>query len=219
MRRREVAYRGTHKPHLSTIHRWEDPSFVGILVAMTLDQQIEGVLFYKAQPVKKATLAAFFEVSQDEVEHAATVLAERLKNGATRLTVTDTELQLVSAPELSETIEKLRKDELKKDIGKAGAETLAIILYRGPISRAEIDKIRGVNSTFIIRNLLIRGLVERQDNPKDSRSFNYAVTPALLNHLGIARREELSEFTDIMNALDAYEQAQEDEATTAPQVE
>lgn len=110
----------------------------------------------------------------------------------------------------------MRKDELSADIGKAGAETLAIVLYRGPLSRIEIDRIRGVNSTFILRNLLIRGLVERRPHPTDSRSFNYAITPSLLQHLGITSRESLPEFAEVMNSLDVFEKQHSDEIVTVP---
>lgn len=173
-----------------------------------LETQIEGVLFYKAEPMKRTALAEFFGVSLEAIGDALIALDRRLAQGATRLTFTDTTVQLVSAPSISETIERLKKEEMRNDIGKAGAETLAIILYRGPISRIEIDRIRGVNSTFILRNLLVRGLVERRDHPTDSRSYTYATTPALLNHLGIARREELPEFETIMNALEIFEKEQ-----------
>ena len=175
---------------------------------MSLEQHIEGVLFYKAEPVQKTALAALFGVDPEEIEAALAALATRLENGAMRLLITDEAVQLVTAPELAPVIEKLRKDELQRDIGKAGAETLAIILYRGPVSRADIDRIRGVNSTFILRNLLIRGLVERRDHPSDQRTFLYAATPALFSHLGITRREELPEFAEIMESLDVFEREQ-----------
>jgi len=175
---------------------------------MDLAVQIEGVLFYRAAPMKIRELAAFFEISEEEVFAALKTLAERLLNGATRLVLSDTDAVLTTSQELGETIEKLRKDDLKRDIGKAGAETLAIILYRGPLSRAQIDRIRGVNSAFILRNLLIRGLIERRDNPKDQRAFLYATTPELYAHLGITKREELPEFQGTMDALDAYEEEQ-----------
>lgn len=178
---------------------------------MDLDKHIEGVLFYKAEPMKKTVLADFFEVPLELLSEALSLLEQRLQNTGIRLVSTDTTVQLVVSPELSETIETLRKDELKKDIGKAGAETLAIILYRGPISRAEIDRIRGVNSNFILRNLLIRGLVERREHPTDQRSFTYAITPSLLNHLGVGKREELPDFAEVLNTLDLYEKQQEKE--------
>lgn len=183
---------------------------------MSLDSQIEAVLFYKTEPYAFSALAAFFEVSVDEIKAACNALGERLKAGGLHLIMTDTTVELVTAPEASELIEKLRKDELSHDIGKAGAETLSIILYRGPLTRAEIDRIRGVNSTFIIRNLLVRGLIERRDNPKDSRSFFYAGTTELYAHLGITRREELPDFESVMNAIDAFETAQKKEEAEAP---
>lgn len=184
---------------------------------MDLGVRIEGVLFYKTEPMKKTALADFFGVSVDELNTALMHLSERLKGGATRLIFTDTTVQLVTAPEISDTIEALKKDELRGDIGKAGAETLAIILYRGPISRIEVDRIRGVNSTFIIRNLLMRGLVERRDHPTDSRSFLYAITPTLLAHLGISRREDLPQFADILTALEQFEAADKEQVVETPE--
>lgn len=180
---------------------------------MDLERKIEAVLFYKAEPVKKTALARFFEVSDEEIEGALTSLHTSLKERGVRIILTDTHAQMSTAPEVAELIESMRKQELKADIGKAGAETLAIILYRGPITRAEVDRIRGVNSAFIIRNLLIRGLIERRTNPDDSRSFAYAATPSLLGHLGITKREDLPDFTTIMDALDAFEK--QEDATDA----
>lgn len=178
---------------------------------MELATQIEAVLFYKAEPVKKTALAEQFTVSKEEIETALSRLSESLQSHAIRLTITDTHVQMVTAPEVSELIEQVRKEELSNDIGKAGAETLAIILYRGPLSRIEIDRVRGVNSAFIIRNLLIRGLIERRPHPTDSRSFTYAISPELLNTLGIGKREELPEFSEIMTALDAFEKQESEE--------
>mgnify|MGYP003393450223 CR=1 FL=1 len=171
----------------------------------SLESRIEAVLFYKTEPVKKSALGELLSVSAEEIESAITSLQQSLESRGVRLTITDTHVQLVTAPEVSELIDAVRKDELSSDIGKAGAETLAIILYRGPLSRVEIDRIRGVNSAFILRNLLIRGLVERRAHPTDSRSFIYAITPSLMNHLGIQNREAMPEFSEIMNSLDAFE--------------
>jgi segregation and condensation protein B len=176
---------------------------------MDLAGRVEGVLFYRAAPMKFAALARFFEVSEEEIIAACRTLAERRAEDAVRLVMTDADAELTTAPELASTIEALRKDDLRRDIGKAGAETLAIVLYRGPISRAAIDRIRGVNSTFILRNLLIRGLVERRDHPRDQRSFLYAATPALFEHLGITAKERLPEYQQVLNELDAYEAAQQ----------
>lgn len=181
---------------------------------MNLEMSIEAVLFYKAEPFKKSELADFFSVSIDDVSAALERLSASLTSHGMRLVTTDTSVQLVTAPELSELIERIRKEELSNDIGKAGAETLAIILYKGPLSRIELDKIRGVNSSFIIRNLLIRGLIERRPHPTDSRSFTYASTPALLNHLGISSRENLPDYAHVLNELETFEKESVEELAT-----
>jgi segregation and condensation protein B len=174
---------------------------------MSPDIAIEGLLFYKSQPLAKQVLAERFSLSDEELADALAVLRERLRLGAMRLVETDTDVQLMTAPELSPLIESVRRDEWRGDIGKAGAETLAIILYRGPLPRAEIDRIRGVNSSFILRSLLARGLVERRERAE--RGFVFAATPALLAHLGITHRHELPDFAAVMNALDAFKPSEE----------
>lgn len=169
---------------------------------MNLDQKLEGVLFYKATPMKKSVLCTLFSCTNEELSTAIVALKKRLAHGATRLIEVNTDIELVTAPELDAIIESIRKDELKRDIGKAGAETLAIILYRGPLTRAEIDRIRGVNSSFILRNLMVRGLVEKDTTTKQ---ILYKATPSLMTHLGITEMTSLPEFANIMNTLDAYE--------------
>ena len=171
---------------------------------MELSVKLEGLLFYRSAPVKKTELQTVFSVTESELETALADLTLRLEAGATRLLVTEKEVQLVVAPELDDLIESLRLGELNRDIGRAGAETLAIVLYREPISRAEIDLIRGVNSTFILRNLLMRGLVNRETCPGDSRSYRYSITPALLSHLGITKKTDLPDWEGTMTKLDTY---------------
>lgn len=172
---------------------------------MPLDAVIEGILFYKACPVKITDLETLTGQSNEAVTTSLKTLSERLTGGI-RLVSTDTDVVLTTAAELTDTIETLRKAELSRDIGKAGAETLAIVLYRGPISRTEIDRIRGVNSGYILRNLSVRGLIER--TPFNKR-VEYAITPSLLRHLGISSRVELPGFTEIMNQLEAYEKTKD----------
>lgn len=178
---------------------------------MELSQNIEGVLFYKASPMKKSTLCKIFEVDEKVLNEALQMLKTRLQSGAIRLSETDNEVQLVTAPELDALIESVRKDEMKRDIGKAGAETLAIILYKGPISRAEIDRIRGVNSSFILRNLLVRGLVERE---MEKNSSLFSITPSLLSHLGITNKTQLPNYPAVLDQLEKFE-AEQREAESA----
>ena len=109
---------------------------------------------------------------------------------------------------MSSLIEKLTKEELMKDLGKAGLETLSIILYQGPLPRAEIDYIRGVNSQFILRNMLIRGLIEKVENPADRRSFLYKPTMQLLAHLGLSSTSSLPDFDVVRKNIEAFKAAE-----------
>lgn len=174
---------------------------------MPLDILIEGLLFYKAAPQKKATLCKLYDVSVSDLADAILHLKKRLETGALRIIETDTEILLATAPALAPFIEQIRKADIKNDIGKAGAETLAIILYRSPISRSEVDRIRGVNSSFILRNLLIRGLIERTANKKGS-GYSFSATPALLAQLGIDNEKAMPEFARITDALEEFSQTE-----------
>jgi segregation and condensation protein B len=170
---------------------------------MTLDVLIEALLFYKAVPQNKQKLTKLFAVPEEEFTQALDKLKTRLHIGAVRLVETETEIALSTAPELSEFIEQLRKQDLAGDIGKAGAETLAIILYREPISRTEIDRMRGVNSSFILRNLLTRGLVTRESIT--GNGYQFRISPSLLQHLGVSSKHELPKFSEFMNAIDTFD--------------
>lgn len=172
---------------------------------MELHQHIEGVLFFKTSPVKKTELVKLFECSDEELRTALKTLEERLQSGATRLIETERDIQLVTTPEIDEIIESIRKDEMKRDIGKAGAETLAIILYKGSITRSEIDRIRGVNSSFILRNLMVRGLIERG---ADVKSRTFSITPELLSHLGITNKTKLPNYATVLDQLEKFEEEQ-----------
>ncbi len=170
---------------------------------MTLDVLIEALLFYKAAPQNKQKLIKSFAVPEEDFKTAIDALKTRLQTGATRLIETETEIQLVTAPELADFIESLRKQDLTGDIGKAGAETLAIILYREPIARVEIDRIRGVNSSFILRNLLMRGLITRESIT--GNGYQFRISTNLLQRLGVENKHDLPQFSEFMNAIDAFD--------------
>lgn len=172
---------------------------------MHIEHALEALLFYRTEPTAVTDLPGLLNVSLDDVTNGLALLDTSLKTRGIRLLHTDTHVQLVTAPEAQPLIDTIRTQELSADIGKSGAETLAIILYKGPVSRSEIDSIRGVNSTFILRNLLVRGLIERRPHPHDNRSFVYAITPELYTHLGATTRESLPDFEAVMNALEAFE--------------
>jgi segregation and condensation protein B len=176
---------------------------------ISLEKKLEAILFYKAEPEPVARLAKLLEVSPEELEEAAHALSASLVERGVRLLRVNDELELVTSPEASDLLQRVRKEELSRDLGKAGAETLAIILYRGPVTRAQIDYIRGVNSTFILRNLQIRGLVERVNNPDDARSYLYRATPDLIKELGITDITSLPEYESVRKDIETYESNQE----------
>lgn len=178
---------------------------------MTLDSKIEALLFFKGEPMSIKQLAKLLNVNESDVREALSKLEGTLTQRGIRLISKDNEVMLGTAPQVSKLIEDIRKEELTRDLGKAGIETLSIILYRGPITRTEIDYIRGVNSTFILRHLLIRGLVERMSNPKDQRSFLYKPSFELLSFLGISRIEELPESDTVKGELEEFAKGEVDD--------
>lgn len=167
-----------------------------------LDKKIEAVLFYKNEPMETKKLAGILEVSEGEIKLGIQKLKERLVGGGLVLIENGDEVSLATSKENSQLIEKIAKDEMSSDIGKAGLETLSIILYKEGVSRREIDYIRGVNSSFILRNLLIRGLIERYPSETDKRLFVYKPTIALFAHLGIKNKEELPEYVILKEKVD-----------------
>lgn len=169
---------------------------------MELDAQIEALLFWKAEPISAKRLVQILKKDPKEIEQALLKLEQRLAGRGLCLVYKEDAVTLATSPENAEMIEALTKEELIKDLGKAGLETLSIVIYRGPVSRSEIDYIRGVNSNFILRNLLVRGLVERVTKPGDERSYLYKPTFDLLAHLGVKKVEDLPEYTQMREEIE-----------------
>jgi segregation and condensation protein B len=171
---------------------------------MDLDKKIEAILFWKGEPMKLKKLADMFSVSLDDIKFGINTLKENLEDRGVALIEKEDEVMLATAPEFSSIIEELTKEELSKDLGKASLETLSIVLYQGPIKRSEIDYIRGVNSQFILRNLLVRGLIEKITDPKDARTFVYKPSFELLAHLGVKSIEELPEYESVRTDIESF---------------
>jgi len=177
---------------------------------MPLDAKIEAILFWKGEPMSLKKLRDILGCEKKELQEALTVLEKSLKGRGLALIRREDEVLLGSAAEMGPVIEKLTREELVKDLGRAGLETLSIILYKGVVSRRDIDYIRGVNSAFIIRNLLIRGLIEKEQNKNDQRSFVYKPTFDLLSYLGLQKLEDLPEFATVKEEMILFEKAAEE---------
>ncbi len=168
---------------------------------MDLTAQLEAYLFWKGEPIKTADLVKTLQTTADEIENAIRNLIHLYENRGVAVIYQNDEVQMVTAPAVANFIETLTREELSKDLGKAALETLAVIVYKGPISRSEVDYIRGVNSSFIMRNLLIRGLIEKVPSEKDARISLYRPTLELTKHLGLNSITELPEYESLHQNL------------------
>ena len=161
-----------------------------------LEAKIEAVLFIHGEPVKLKKLASVIKTTETEIEKALDAIKEKLNDESRGLDLMKNkdEVQLVTASELTDIVEKLTKEELDTKLTPAALETLSIIAYLGPCPRALIDYIRGVNSAFMLRSLMVRGLVERRENKEKTGGYAYQITFDFLKHMGVSTPEELPEY-------------------------
>ena len=161
-------------------------------------------MFALGRPLSHAELAKQLGVNAEDV---AAALAQAQSGRGVAIVDDGKQVELRAAPEAAEMIERIRKDEYAREVGKAGQEVLAAVIYRGPLTRSEIDFIRGVNSSQTLRTLTMRGLVRKIQNPKDSRSFLYEATTELLATLGVQRAQDLPEYSAVREKLAKLEEA------------
>ena len=162
---------------------------------------IESILFVNGEPVKKSKLVKILleQVKTNDMEEALEALAKKYSNPESGLSLikNDIEIQLVSNPENAQYVENLVKSELQDSLSNAALEVISIIAYRGPISRIEIEMIRGVNCSYTLRNLLLKGLIERNDNPRDGRGYIYSISFDFLKKLGVEDVKKLPEYATL----------------------
>ncbi|HOB90062.1 MAG TPA: SMC-Scp complex subunit ScpB [Candidatus Colwellbacteria bacterium] len=161
-----------------------------------LEAKIEACLFVYGEPVKVANLAKMIRAEESETRKAIDRLKSRLDSEESGLVLieSDDKIQLVTKPVFGKIIEEIVKAEIKEDLTPAAQETLSIVAYLGPISRPEIDYVRGVNSSFILRSLMVRGLVERSPSARRLSSFDYRLSFDALKQLGVSEESELPEY-------------------------
>ena len=156
---------------------------------------IESVLFISGEPVSLAKIAKITQVPMPEIENAVMALQNDYSgNRGLVIIKKEDEIQLATNPENAGLLDQLVKSEIQENLSKAALEVLAIIAYRGPISRVDVEAIRGVNCSFTIRSLMMRGLLERIDNPKDNRGYLYKVSFDFLKKLGLDGIEKLPDY-------------------------
>lgn len=157
-----------------------------IEIELPLSVQLEAMLFVAAEPVTPAQLAAALDVAISVVERGLNELDASLAGRGVRLQRHAGRVQLTTAPELAELIERFLGLEATSHLSRAALETLAIIAYQQPVTRPQIDSIRGVNSDSMMKSLLNKGLIlesGRADGP--GRPILYSTTPEFLQHFGL----------------------------------
>ncbi len=171
--------------------------------------RIESLLLFASKPLTSKQVAKSLQATSEAVIEAMAALARRYDqpDSGIRLLQHEGEYQLVTAPEHAPLVEQFFHADLSGELTKPALETLTIIAYRGPISKPELELIRGVNCSLILRNLSMRGLVQRQAGPAgdDEISAVYTVSPEFLQFLGMTSVKELPEY----DALHAHELLEE----------
>lgn len=152
--------------------------------------------------MSRKRLSEILKVGQIEINDSIEKLKINLNGRGIVLLEKDNDIILGTAPELAKLIEDLQKEELNKELSKASLETLSIVVYKNGASRSEIDYIRGVNSSFTLRALSVRGLIEKILDPKDNRRYLYRPSFELLSYMGIKSIEELPDFGEVNNSVE-----------------
>jgi segregation and condensation protein B len=178
---------------------------------MNLETKIEAVLFWKGEPISRKRLGEILKAEETEINEGIEKLKENLQGRGIAFIEKENEIMLGTVSELSSLIEHLQKEELNKDLSKASLEALSIILYKNGVSRAEVDYIRGVNSSFTLRALSVRGLIEKTLDSKDNRRYLYSPTFELLSYMGIKSVKELPDYNEVNGSIEiAAENLEED---------
>jgi len=166
---------------------------------MDLESILESLLFASNEPQTLEDLSKILNVSTEEIEAALLKLQQYyLENKRGLKLLNNNNKWLLSInPENAPYLNKLKKEVLEGDLSPAALETLSIIAYRGPISRAEINEIRGVDSSYILRQLFLRELIERFPSPQRQNIFLYQVSFKFLEHLGLTKVQDLPNYEEL----------------------
>src|SRR5947207_7824163 len=160
--------------------------------ALSLEALVESLLFVADEPVPVAQLASALEAPPREVEAALATLAETYAKRGLRLQRSKDKVQLTTAPAAAEKVQRFLGLAASAPLTRAALETLAIVAYQQPVTRPQIEAVRGVNSDSVLKNLLSKGLIEesgRSEGP--GRPVLYATTPEFLQHFGLTALTEL----------------------------
>lgn len=173
-----------------------------------LISEIEALLFIYGEPLEIKKLAKILDLKEAEAKEGLGLLEEELKREERGLVLVQdkNKVQLATKPEFAKLLENITKQEFSEELTPAALETLSIIAYSGPITRADMEFIRGVNSSFTLRALLMRGLVEREVDPKRANAYLYRASFELLRHLGLSKNTDLPEYQKYKSLVEQLHQ-------------
>ncbi len=166
--------------------------------------KLEALLFAYGEPIGLPKMAKVLKVSEEEILSALEKLKEKLADAERGLTLmkTGNAFALATKPELKEVVAAIVTEELKEELTPAALETLSLVAYLGPVARTDLDYIRGVNSSFSLRSLSLRGLVER-DTTKGIP--HYHLTADLLAHLNLSKPEDLPNYQEFRQVFEDWQ--------------
>lgn len=165
-------------------------------MASSLEVKIEAVLFAGARPFSVKRLAELCDAATKDVEDALDRLEDRLEKTAVMIQRAGNDAQFVTRPEHVKLVQQVVRDEIMGELTQPSLEALTILAYRGPLTRPEIEQIRGVHSSIILRNLMMRGLVEEKEDSRLGQPV-YAVTFDFIRHLGLKSVSDLPEYEEL----------------------
>ena len=169
---------------MSNIDRMED--------IRELKASLEALLFVAPVAITPSQMASALEIPESEVEAGLKLLAADFQERGLRLQRHAGRVQLTTAPEVSEVIERFLGLEITSHLSRAALETLSIVAYQQPVTRPQVDSIRGVNSDGVMKSLLHKGLIQdigRAEGP--GRPILYASSAEFLQHFGLTSLDEL----------------------------
>ncbi len=166
-----------------------------------LQSTIESILFVASKPLSARSIAKVLEQETQAVEKALQEISKNRAESGIVLLESNGTWQFATNARNSTVIKNFLNADLREKLSDATIETLAIIAYRQPISRAEIEAIRGVNCQYSLRALSIRGLVQKTPNPKDFRQILYETTLEFLEHMGLKNNQELPDFEELVKKV------------------
>lgn len=161
----------------------------------SLKSKIESLLFISAKPLAANQLAGLLKVDKKEIIKNADELLSDYKTGQAGMQIIkdSSKYQMVSAPANAKIIQQFLKDETTGELSRPSLEALTIIAYRGPVAKIDLDRIRGVNCALILRNLLLRGLIEGKFDKKKTETY-YTATFDFIRFIGLNEIKELPDY-------------------------